>query len=161
MCSNGLDIVLRAWLEHDRGRYFLTQSIVRYAEDRTFRDRRMIKQNGLDFGAVDVLAASQNHVLCPIDDEDEAVIVDSCDVAGSKPAVLDRLGGFRFAIEITPYDLRAAYAELTDLSNRNRFSVGIMHFVSKVGSAGPALAGLSTKKSAEFAVMTPQVSVIP
>jgi hypothetical protein len=35
------------------------------------------------------------------------------------------------------------------------------HLTSKDGMAGPQLAGLSTKKSADTAVMIPQVSVMP
>ncbi len=37
----------------------------------------------------------------------------------------------------------------------------LKHRASKHGIAGPALSGLSRKKSAEMAVIIPQVSVIP
>ena len=40
-------------------------------------DGRVLEQRGLDLGAVDVLAAADDHVLGPVDDVDEALVVDA------------------------------------------------------------------------------------
>jgi len=60
---------------------------MRYADHGRVRDRRMFDQAVLDLDAVDVLAASDDHVLLAIGDEQESVFVDVADVAGVQPAV--------------------------------------------------------------------------
>ena len=47
----------------------------------------MLEQCGLDFRAVHVLAAANDHVLLAIHDVHAAVVVDPPDVAGVEPAV--------------------------------------------------------------------------
>ena len=47
------------------------------------------------------------------------------------------------------------------LAGRQGMALVVHHLTSKVGIAGPQLAGLSTKKSPPTAVMIPEVSVIP
>ena len=47
----------------------------------------MLDEAVLDLDAVDVLAAPDDHVLGPVGDEEEAVVVDVADVAGVQPAV--------------------------------------------------------------------------
>ena len=56
-------------------------------------DVGVLEDGGLDFGAVHVLATTQDHVLGSVDDVHEAVVVDIDDVAGAEVAVDDRLGG--------------------------------------------------------------------
>ena len=52
MRSEGFGIVLTSRIEHDRGRHLLAQSIVRNTKDGTFGNGGMIKEGGLDFGAL-------------------------------------------------------------------------------------------------------------
>ena len=65
----------------------LAEHVVRDADHRGVDDRRVLEQRGLDLDAVHVLAAADDHVLGPVDDEDEALVVDAGDVAGVQPAV--------------------------------------------------------------------------
>ena len=50
----------------------------------------MLVQHALDLGTGDVLAAGDDHVLEPVDDEQVAVLVPNADVAGVKPAAGER-----------------------------------------------------------------------
>ena len=74
-------------LADDDGGDLLAEAVVRQAEDRDVGDVRVLEDRRLDLGAVDVLAAAQHHVLDPVDDVDEAVLVDAARVAGVEPAV--------------------------------------------------------------------------
>ena len=93
-----LDVVSR--LEHHGGTHLLSEPVVRNAEDHALGDRLVLEERGLHLGAVDVLSAAQQHVLGPVHDEDEAILVDAGDVARAEPAVLDGLRGGLGAIEI-------------------------------------------------------------
>ena len=62
-------------------------------------DRRMAGERVLDLGRVDVLAAGDDHVLHPVDEEEVPVVVEVAGVARVVPAVaegvLGRLGCFQ------------------------------------------------------------------
>jgi hypothetical protein len=49
---------------------------MRAADNGYLGNRRMVGEHVLDFGAVDVFAAGDDHVLDPVDDVDEALVVD-------------------------------------------------------------------------------------
>ena len=53
----------------------------------------MLVNGGFHLGGVDVLAAGNDHVLGPIDDENVAVLIPSGHIAGPHPAIAQRLGG--------------------------------------------------------------------
>ena len=86
-------VEIGAVLGHHDHRQLLAQPVVRNAEGRGLVDGGVQVDDALDFGAVDVLSAAQDHVLLAVADVEEAVLVDLGDVAGSEPAVLDRLRG--------------------------------------------------------------------
>ena len=81
------------WLDHDVASQFFTESLVRDAVHRCFVHRRMFVDRRFDLGAVDVLAAAQDHVLRPVADVDETLRIEVADVARTQPAVNDRLSG--------------------------------------------------------------------
>ena len=60
---------------HDRAD-LLAEHVVRDADDGGVGDRRVLEQRGLDLDAVHVLAAADDHVLGPVDDVDEALVVE-------------------------------------------------------------------------------------
>ena len=76
--------------QHD-GRDLLAQHLVRDAEHGAVGDGGVLEQRGLDLGAVDVLAAADDHVLGAVGDEDEAFVVEQRDVAGAQPTAFDEL----------------------------------------------------------------------
>ena len=51
----------------------------------------MVIDDSLHFAAIDVLATTNNHVLCAIDDVYKTLIINSCDVAGIQPSIFDCL----------------------------------------------------------------------
>ena len=71
---------------HDRAD-LLAQDVVGDADHGGVGHRRVLVQDGLDLDAVHVLAAADDHVLGPVDDVDEALVVEPGDVARVEPAV--------------------------------------------------------------------------
>ena len=73
-----------------------------------------------DFGAVDVLATTQDHVFLAVHDKDEAILVDTRNIAGVQPAIGDRFsGGFR-AVDIALDDGRPFDPEFTEFAGCDR-----------------------------------------
>src|ERR1700733_16247173 len=83
---------------HDRGRLF-AQGGMRDADHAGVDDGGMFVECVLDFDAVDVFAAADQHVLGAIEDITEALGVEARDVAGTQPAVDER---FRRGLRILP-----------------------------------------------------------
>ena len=77
---------------------------------------RVLHQRLLDLGGVDVEAAGDDHVLGPVDDEEEAVVVEVADVAGVVPAVRRRLGGGLRVLVVAGHHQRAAHDDLAALA---------------------------------------------
>ena len=75
---------------HDDGAHPLAHRPFVEPDDRDLGDGRVLVQHGFDLDAVHVLAAADDDVLHPVDDVDEAVVVDVADVAGVEPAVAER-----------------------------------------------------------------------
>lgn len=75
---------------HDRF-HGLTPVRVGYADDGGLEHRRVRADRVLDLDRVDVLSAHDDHVLEPVVDVEESVVVDHPDIAGAEPAV----GGYR------------------------------------------------------------------
>ena len=65
-----------------------------------------------------VLAARDDHVLHPVDDVEEALLVTTCHVAGTEPAVLERLGRSLLVAEVALQHLLATNHYLADDTGR-------------------------------------------
>src|ERR1700722_9122653 len=78
---------------------------VRYSEDSGLEHVRMGVDDLLDFFGVDVVAAGLHHVLAPVHDVEETVLVELADVAGQEPGVAKRLLGLLGPIEVADGDL--------------------------------------------------------
>ena len=99
--SAGVDAGARPQLED--GGDPLAPLLVGQPDHGAVLDVRVRHQRLLDLGRVDVEAAGDDHVLGPVDDEQEAVVVEVADVAGVVPAVRRRLGGgLRVAVVAAP-----------------------------------------------------------
>ena len=72
--------------QHDDRPDLLAEHRMGHADDRAVGHRRVLEEGGLDLDAVDVLAAPDDHVLGPVDDVDESLLVDAGHVAGVQPA---------------------------------------------------------------------------
>ena len=98
--------------EHDECEAGLTPALVRNADDGGLRDGRMLVEDVLDLGGIDVLAAGDDHVLRPAHDPVVALLVAGGHVAGQQPPVGERGLG---RLEIAPVageDVRAPDDEL-------------------------------------------------
>ena len=93
---------------------------VRDAEDGDLGNLRVGGDDALDLGAVDVLAATDDHVLDPVEDIDEALVVGAAEVAGAQPAVLgDRFRRGLGLAEVALHRLLGAEPHLTRLTRRD------------------------------------------
>ena len=75
-----------AGTEDDHGTDLLAQHLVGHADDGTVGHGRVFDQGRLDLHAVDVLPTPDDHVLGPVDDVDESLLVDAGHVAGVEPS---------------------------------------------------------------------------
>ena len=100
---------LRAGFEQQRGTNFFAQPLVDDAKHAAFGDGRMPVQRRLDFGAIDIFAAAQHHVLLSVDDINKAISIDARDVAGMQPAIGDRRSGGFGAVDIALDDCGTAH----------------------------------------------------
>ena len=76
----------------------------------------MLQQRRLDLGAVDVLAAADDHVLLAVDDVVEAGLVAIAEVAGAEPAAAERRLGGLGIVPVAGDDVRPADPDLADLA---------------------------------------------
>ncbi len=67
----------------------------------------MLVQRLLDHARIDIVAAAQDHVLDPVDDEQIAVLVQIADIAGAQRAVDEDLLALARLVPVTGHDLRA------------------------------------------------------
>ena len=88
-----LPIDARTRPQHHHGPHRLAPVRIGHADHRDFAHRRVLRHRLLDFAAVDVLAARDDHVLLAVDEVQVALVVDVADVAGVHPAVAQRLRG--------------------------------------------------------------------
>src|SRR5581483_6487482 len=95
------------------------------ADHRRFGDGRVLEEHALDLDAVDVLAAADEHVLGPVDDVDEALVVEAGDVAAVQPAVSERLGRGLGLVPVALDDVRSADPELADLTGGQCIAVAV------------------------------------
>src|SRR5262245_36358381 len=77
----------------DRRADLLAHAVVGHRVDRRFADLGMHQQRGLDVAAADVLATADDQVLDPVDDVEEALVVEVRAVAGAKPVAGERRCG--------------------------------------------------------------------
>src|SRR5450756_1251225 len=96
------------------GAHLLTALLIRYADHRHLRDRRVPHQDLLDLTRVDVETTPDDQVLLPVHDGDEPVGVLLSDVAGAKPAVDQRLRGHLRVVEVTGEHVVAADHDLAE-----------------------------------------------
>ena len=104
--------------QDDDGGDVLAPHRIGQTDDRRLRDRRMGVQHLFDLAAVHVLAAGDDHVLHPVDDVEEALLVTAGHVAGVEPAALERLGGALLVAEVALQHLLAADHDLADDAGR-------------------------------------------
>ena len=78
--------------QDDDGAHLLAEGGMGHADDGAVGDGGVFEEGGLDLHRVDVLAAPDDHVLGPVDDVDEVVLVEPRHVAGVQPAPGERLG---------------------------------------------------------------------
>src|SRR5438132_1228374 len=71
--------------EDDPGAANLAPSLVRHADHGSLGHVGVLVEGGLDLGGIDVLAAGDEHVLQPVADPVEALLVALGDVAGAEP----------------------------------------------------------------------------
>ena len=85
---------LRPALRHDERHRHLVAQRIGLADDRDLRDALDLCDDPFELGRADILAADFQHVLGPVGETDQPVLVHSHKVAGDEVAALvERLGG--------------------------------------------------------------------
>ena len=78
---------------------------VRYAENLSVGDGGVLVKDILDLDRIDVLAASDRHVLAAADDVAIALGVERAEVSSVHPAVgVDSFAGFFWVVPVTKHD---------------------------------------------------------
>ena len=99
-------------LEHDERLHGLAPGVVGHADDGALQHRGVAGDGLLHLHRVDVLAAGDDHVLGPVDDEHVALVVPAGDVPGPHPAVADGLVGEIRAPEVAEHVGLGAHHDL-------------------------------------------------
>src|SRR5512144_2037962 len=110
----------RRWVLHDHRTDLLAVLRVRDPDDGHLVHPRVMGEDLLDFTRVDVEPAPQNHVLLPVDDGDEPLLVPDGQVTGSEPFVDDRGLGRLGAVPVALHHVVAADHYLADLARREQ-----------------------------------------
>src|SRR5699024_11992584 len=87
---------------------------------------RVGERGRFELGGVDVLSAGDEHVLEPVDDEEEPVIVEVADVTGVEPAAGGERGsGGRLVVPVGTHDIGSAGHDLAADAGPARVAGGI------------------------------------
>src|SRR5450755_4473478 len=104
----------------DPGAELLAVAGVRYSENLNIQDLRMTIEEFLDFPGVEILAATDHHVLDAADDVAIALGIDHGDVAGVHPPLrVEHVGGLFPLIPIAQHDAVATGAQFAPLAARH------------------------------------------
>src|SRR3954447_18108715 len=102
---------------HDGDRDFAAL-LVASPDHRDFDDRRVAGEDVLDLGAVDVLAAGDDHVFLAVDNPDVSLVVLTHQVARMEPATGKRFGGGLRVVPIPVHQIWRAIDDPTDMTDR-------------------------------------------
>src|SRR5690606_15987638 len=105
----------------------LARVLVRHAARGPLEPARMRAHDVLDLVRVRVGSGYEDPVLLAVDDVAVAALVHARNVAGTQPAVADRLRGFLRPLPVAAHDLRSAHAQLTDLAARQVSAVVVLY----------------------------------
>ena len=117
MCLDRLGVHVRAPVHHAIDRDDLAKPAIGQAIGEGFSNQCMARHHTLDLGAVDVLAARNDHRLLAVDDGVNALSVDRGDVSRRQPAIDD---GFRRRLRVGAvalHDPRTAHPQLARLAD--------------------------------------------
>ena len=106
--------------EHDDRLDRLSPLAVGHTDHGAVDDVGVAQQHGLDLDRVDVLAARLDHVLRPVDEVQEPVVVHAHDVAGVQPPVGEGNGGGVGQVPVAEHRARATQPELAFLARRQQ-----------------------------------------
>ncbi len=105
-----------ALLRHDVGLHPLARPVVGQSHDARLQHLRVPVDHRLDLGRVHVEAGHDDHVLHPVDDLEEPLVVHDRDVAGVQPFAPDHLRGRLGLVPIAEHHLGSLDAELAPLT---------------------------------------------
>ncbi len=135
-----------AGLQMHHGGGLLSKGLVGNSDQGGVHHIRMVVEHVLDLDAVDVLAAADQHVLGPVDDEEKALLVQPRQVAGAQPAFPEGFGGGFGLVPVEPDHLWALDPELPHLTDGQQGDavarVADLHVADGRGGAGAVGPGL-------------------
>ena len=115
----------RTFLEQDRHRHLLAESLVGHAEHRSLVHTRVFVDRSLDLCAVHVLASTQDHVFDAVFDVDEALLVEPAEVTGAQPAINEGLGGRVRTVPVPADQIRPLEPDLAMATDGQRLVVAV------------------------------------
>ena len=119
--------------QDDGGADLLAEDGVGHADHRGVGHGGMLEQGGLDLDRVHVLTAADHHVLGPVHDVDEPVLVDPGHVAGVEPSLGEGGGGGIGLVPVAAHDVGPLDPQLAGDVGATREVVGGLVAVEAVG----------------------------
>ena len=98
--------------------------LVRHAEERNFGLSIHHAKHSFYFGAIDVFARGNDHILGAVGNINRAIFVEMAHVAGAQPAIPKRGGCGLRVVPIAFHHHRAAHFKLADLRQRQCAPIG-------------------------------------
>src|SRR5215831_7511933 len=102
-----------AVLQNNQGFGNLAPPIIGHGNDSTLENERMRVYGFLHFDRRDVFTAGDNNVFLAIDNQEIALFVDDCHIAGVQPASPQRQGGLLRQLPISRHDIVGSDYDLT------------------------------------------------
>src|SRR3546814_3313128 len=110
----------------------LAPPLVGHADDRRLANGRVPRDDALDFGGVDILAAADDHVLDPVADEEIALGVEIAGVARQEEAIRgEHLRAFFGALPIAGHRRARSEEHTSELQSLMRTSYAVFCLTKK------------------------------
>src|ERR1700756_2708447 len=139
--------------------YGFAPFVVWNANHCAFADFGKLHHRSLDFGAVDVEAAADDHVFFPIDDVEETELVSIADVAGVMPTEGANLIRSLWQLVIAEGNKRPAGSDFSGLMRGQKVALVVHHCETNGGTgataASQALGMISGGGSSEGSLIEP------
>ena len=126
----------------------LASDLVRHGEHCGFFKILVLKQTGLHLSGRDFFAAAVDHIFYAVNDGDKAFIVQNAYVAGTEPAVMNRIGRGLFIPPITLHQGDALEPDFARFAIGQRCAIQVCNAHINNGREHPSAARMRLKHTA-------------
>src|SRR5262249_8303652 len=121
--ADRIHLVPRTWDHHRVHRF--SPGRIGHTEDGGFQDSRVLVEDFFDLGAIDILAAGDNHILGTINQENVALGIHATEIAAVIPPMTESVGSLLGFMPVALHDMRAAHDHFANLVRWQVVATGV------------------------------------